>query len=56
MARIAIVDDSPLVRTIFAAALRRGGHDPEEIEPLSVFEVFQLLPPELVGEQHGWHA
>ncbi len=43
MARIAIVDDSRLVRTFAAAALRSQGHETVEVEPTSLFEVLKVL-------------
>lgn len=43
MARIAIVDDSRLVRAFSAGALRVQGHEPVEIEPTSLFEVLKIL-------------
>lgn len=49
MARIAIVDDSRLARTFAATCLRKEGHEPVEIDPLSIFEVLKLLrenPPD----------
>lgn len=51
MARIVVVDDSPLIRTILSTALCREGHDLREIDPISVFEVLDVLraaPPDLV--------
>ncbi len=43
MPRIAIVDDSRLVRTFTAAALRSQGHEAVQIEPTSLFEVLKAL-------------
>ncbi len=43
MARIAIVDDSRLVRVFVAGALRTQGHQPVEVEPTSLFEVLKVL-------------
>jgi CheY-like chemotaxis protein len=43
MSRIAIVDDSRLVRTFVAGALRSQGHDTVEVEPTSLFEVLRML-------------
>jgi DNA-binding NarL/FixJ family response regulator len=43
MARIAIVDDSRLVRAFAAGALRAQGHETVEIEPTSLFEVLKVL-------------
>jgi len=43
MHRIAIVDDSRLVRAFAAAALRAKGHEAVEVEPTSLFEVLKVL-------------
>lgn len=43
MSRIAIVDDSRLVRAFAAAALRAKGHEALEVEPASLFEVLRVL-------------
>lgn len=43
MARITIVDDSRLARTFTAACLRKQGHEVEEVEPTSVFDVVKAL-------------
>ena len=43
MPRIAIVDDSRLVRAFAAAALRAQGHETVEIEPTSLFEILKVL-------------
>lgn len=43
MSRIAIVDDSRLVRAFAAAALRAKGHEALEVEPSSLFEVLKVL-------------
>ncbi|MFN7959553.1 MAG: response regulator [Holophagaceae bacterium] len=43
MPRIAIVDDSRLVRAFAAGALRAGGHETVEVEPTSLFEVLKVL-------------
>ncbi|WLT30397.1 response regulator [Geothrix sp. PMB-07] len=43
MSRIAIVDDSRLVRAFAAGALRAKGHETVEVEPTSLFEVLQVL-------------
>lgn len=43
MSRIAIVDDSRLVRAFAAAALRAKGHETVEVEPTSLFEVLKVL-------------
>jgi DNA-binding NarL/FixJ family response regulator len=43
VARIAIVDDSRLVRTFTAAALKSQGHETVAVEPTSLFEVLRVL-------------
>lgn len=43
MARIAIVDDSRLVRTFTAGVLRKEGHDVVEVDPTSIFDVINAL-------------
>ena len=43
MARIAIVDDSRLVRAFAAGALRAQGHETVEVAPTSLFEVLKVL-------------
>ena len=43
MPRIAIVDDSRLVRAFSAGALRAQGHEVVEVEPTSLFEVLKVL-------------
>ncbi len=43
MARIAIVDDSRLVRAFSAGALKAKGHETVEVEPTSLFEVLRVL-------------
>lgn len=43
MSRIAIVDDSRLVRAFVAGALRAQGHEVVEVEPTSLFEVLKVL-------------
>ena len=43
MPRIAIVDDSRLVRAFTAGALRAKGHETVEVEPTSLFEVLKVL-------------
>jgi len=51
MARIAIVDDSRLARTVAVATLRKAGHAVTEIEPASLFDVLKALrndPPDLL--------
>lgn len=51
MARIAIVDDSRLARTLGANALSAVGHAVRDIEPASLFDVLKSLrddPPALL--------
>ena len=43
MARIAIVDDSRLVRVSAAAALRAQGYEVVEVVPTSMYEVLKVL-------------
>ena len=43
MTRIAIVDDSRLVRAFVAGALRAKGNEVVEVEPTSLFEVLRVL-------------
>lgn len=43
MPRIAIVDDSRLVRAFSAAALQAKGYETVEVEPTSLFEVLRVL-------------
>jgi len=43
VARIAIVDDSRLVRVSAAAALRAQGHEAVEVVPISMYEVLKVL-------------
>lgn len=43
MAKIVVVDDSRLARTFTAACLRKQGHDVQEVEPASLFEVLKTL-------------
>jgi two-component system chemotaxis response regulator CheY len=43
MARIAIVDDSRLVRAFAAGALRAKGYEALEVEPTSLFAVLKVL-------------
>lgn len=43
MPRIAIVDDSRLVRAFAAAALRAKGYEVVEVDPVSLFEVLRVL-------------
>lgn len=51
MARIAVIDDSRLVRTVAAQSLAKVGHEVTEVEPSSLFEVLRNLrenPPDLI--------
>lgn len=51
MARIAIVDDSRLARTLASRALGAAGHAVQEVEPSSLFDVLKELrrePPDLL--------
>ena len=51
MARIVVVDDSRLARTYTATCLRKLGHQVDEVEPTSVFDVLRALKrhrPELM--------
>jgi CheY-like chemotaxis protein len=43
MGRIMIVDDSRLARTFTAACLRKHGHDVQEVEPESLFDVLKVV-------------
>ena len=43
MARIALVDDSRLVRVFAGAALRAQGHEVVEVAPTSMYEVLKVL-------------
>jgi two-component system chemotaxis response regulator CheY len=43
MHRIAIVDDSRLVRAYIGGVLRSQGHETVEVEPTSLFEVLKVL-------------
>ncbi|HEY3400342.1 MAG TPA: response regulator [Geothrix sp.] len=43
MPRIAIVDDSRLVRSFLAGVMRAKGHETVEVEPASLFEVLKVL-------------
>ena len=43
MPRIAIVDDSRLVRAFVAGTLRAQGHEVVEVEPSSLFDVLKVL-------------
>src|ERR1035438_3124025 len=43
MSRIAIVDDSRLIRAFAAGALRAKGPETVEVEPTSLFEVLKVL-------------
>jgi len=43
MGRIMIVDDSRLARTFTATCLRKQGHEVEEVDPVSIFEVLKAV-------------
>jgi DNA-binding response OmpR family regulator len=43
MASIMIVDDSHLARTFTAACLRKHGHEVQEVEPTSIFDVLKAV-------------
>lgn len=43
MPRIAIVDDSRLIRAFVAGVLRAQGHETVEVEPTSLFAVLKVL-------------
>jgi CheY-like chemotaxis protein len=43
MGRIMIVDDSRLARTFTSACLSKTGHQVEEVEPTSLFDVVKLV-------------
>ena len=43
MGRIMIVDDSRLARTFSSACLRKQGHEVQEVEPTSIFDVLKTL-------------
>jgi len=43
MGRIMIVDDSRLARTFTAACLRKQGHEVQEVDPTSIFEVLKAV-------------
>ena len=51
MGKISVVDDSRLARTFTSACLRKAGHEVEEIDPTSIFDVLKVLkanPPDLL--------
>jgi CheY-like chemotaxis protein len=51
MARITVVDDSRLARTFASACLRKRGHETQEVDPTSIFDVLKTLqadPPDLL--------
>jgi len=51
MGRIMIVDDSRLARTFTAACLSKQGHEVQEVDPTSIFEVLKAVKearPELL--------
>jgi two-component system phosphate regulon response regulator PhoB len=43
MGNIMIVDDSRLARTYTAACLRKDGHEVQEVEPTSIFDVLKAV-------------
>jgi CheY-like chemotaxis protein len=43
MSRIMIVDDSRLARNFTAACLRKQGHDVQEVDPTSIFDVLKAV-------------
>jgi len=43
MGRIMIVDDSRLARTFSSACLRKQGHEVQEVEPTSIFDVLKAV-------------
>jgi CheY-like chemotaxis protein len=43
MGRIMIVDDSRLARTVTSACLAKQGHQVQEVDPTSIFEVLQEI-------------
>ena len=43
MSRIAIVDDSRLIRAFASGVLRAQGHETVEVEPTSLFQVLKVL-------------
>ena len=43
MGRIMIVDDSRLARTVTATCLTRQGHDVQEVDPTSIFDVLREI-------------
>lgn len=59
MARIAVVDDSKLVRVFVIAALHKAGHETVEIDPESLRSVLETLieeKPDLVVLDHSMPA
>ena len=56
MARIAVIDDAKIMRTILATTLERAGHEVIQLEPLSASEVGEVLqahaPDLLVTDFH----
>lgn len=48
MSRIAIVDDSRLVRTFAAGVLKAKGHEAIEVDPTSLFDVLKVLREQAV--------
>lgn len=56
MAKVAVVDDAKIMRTILATALQRAGHEVVLLEPLAAAEVGEVLkqhvPDLLVTDYH----
>ncbi len=56
MAKIAVVDDAKIMRTILSASLERAGHEVVVLEPLAAGEVGEILqrhaPDLLVTDYH----
>jgi len=51
VARVCIVDDSRLARAVAATCVRKLGHEVEEIDPTSIFDVLKALqdnPPDII--------
>lgn len=46
MARIAVMDDSKMMRTVLRRILERGGHEVMEWEPMSAMEIFEKVGAE----------
>jgi DNA-binding response OmpR family regulator len=48
MSRIAIVDDSRMVRTFASGVLKAKGHETIEVDPTSLFDVLKVLREQAV--------